>query len=457
MKKLNGTYVSELLGLTHPQSYNKSTITNITIDSRKTDSHSLFVALKGANSDGHDYIRDAVRRGTPLVLASVARKREVESYVSGSHTQVIYVEEPLKALQMMAKKHIENNHQLTKIGITGSTGKTTTKEILGSILSQVAPTAITPGNFNSEIGLPISAFTIDDRSQYSVLEMGIDHVGEMDTMVDIYSPHISLITNIGYSHVGKLGSMKTIAKEKGKIFHQDVHTALMEESSSYLSFIEQNQEVPILPFGPHSTSLVSRIKSLGLDGWHFYYNGKPVHLSGVGRHTLIDALGAIKVAQLLQVDDQAIIDGLESFQPLAGHSSVRQGSVTIIEDWYNSSPDSTSTILDCLSNVSCEGNKRAVLGSMKEMGSYTHRAHSYVSKQLKKSSIENIYLFGKEMYTTYKELKPYRSSRELFMTDDYHQLQNRMMEDTKRGDLVLLKGSRAMEIERLVPMISTIG
>ena len=457
MKSFNGEYIATLLKVKDPGQYSNISISDITIDSRKAGSSSLFVAMKGKRHDGHEFISDVVKRRIPLILASSKYKKEAGSLVSGSSTKVIYVEDTLKALQQMAKLHISNNGRLKKIGITGSTGKTTTKEILGSILRCVAPTAVTPGNFNSEIGLAISAFEIDRFSRYSVFEMGIDHAGEMDTLVDIYTPHISLITNIGYSHVGKLGSMKAIAQEKGKIFHDRVERALMEESSSFYRFVENDREVPILPFGVNSTPLVSDVFSLGLDGWTFRYNGRPVIIRGVGRHTLIDALGAIKIAQMLDIEDEAIIEGLQAFKPLAGHSSVRQGDVTIIEDWYNSSPDSTSTILDCVSNAVCRGKKRAVLGSMKEMGSYTHRAHTYVSRQLKNSSIENIYLFGKEMYTTYKELKPYRSSNQLFLTDDYQQLQRRMMEDTKRGDLVLLKGSRAMEIERLVPVISTIG
>jgi UDP-N-acetylmuramoyl-tripeptide--D-alanyl-D-alanine ligase len=456
MNKLNGSYLATLLHYENPQQFSSISISDITIDSRKVNSSSLFIAHKGAIHDGHDFILDVVRKGAPLILASSFQKDKVESMVKGSLTKVIFVEDPIKALQLMAKHHIANNSQVKKIGITGSTGKTTTKEMIGSILSSVAHTAKTPGNLNSEIGLPISAFTIDENSKFSVFEMGIDHVGEMGTMIDIYAPEISLITNIGYSHVGKLKSMRTIAQEKGQIFHQGVEFALMEESSSFFSYIAKNQKIPLIPFGLNSTALVSSIESLGLNGWRFLYNGKRVELNGVGRHTLIDALGAIKIAQMLEIDDKAIIEGLSEFRPLVGHSSVRQGKVTIIEDWYNSSPDSTSTIIDCMSKVSCNGHKRAVLGSMKEMGSYTNRAHTYVSKQLKQSSIENIYLFGEEMFTTYKELKPYRSNKNLFITDDYHELQKRVVEDTRKGDLVLLKGSRAMEIERLVPAISTI-
>ncbi len=456
MRKVTASYLASLLG--HPVNRTLSSIgiDHITIDSRTCSSSSLFVALKGATLDGHDFIENAIHMGSKLILASRKEKERVQKYADNNSVYILYVENPLSALQLMAKRHISKASSLQKVGITGSVGKTTTKEILSSILSGKGSTAKTIGNYNSEIGLAISAFEIDQSSAYSVFEMGVDHVGEMSTMVDIYSPDIALITNIGLSHIGKMGSLSAIALEKGNIFHSSIIHPFMEEGSAWQRFISKKQQVAIKSFGFKSMPYISHMKSRNLDGWSFTYKGEDVHFKGIGTHTLLDAFGAIKIAETLGASVIEIVEGLQEYTAMSGRSNVRHGKVTIIEDWYNSSVDSTSQILKCVKSAPCNGEKRIVLGSMKEMGTFTKTAHNMVARNIRNSGLEHIYLYGEEMYTTYSSLRSYRDDKSLFFTDDWEKLQSVVLEDTRKGDLVLLKGSRMMAMERLVPAISSI-
>ncbi len=456
MEQMTASYLAGLIDYPDAQRYRHILIDDIVIDSRQARKNTMFVALKGEHTDGHLFIQDAVARGVSLVLASQHSRDQVEAAIHGKETMALFVTNPLHALQQMARSHMERHPSLIRVGITGSCGKTTTKEMVSSILALEGPVAKNQGNYNSEIGVAISAFNVNRHSRYGVFEMGIDHIGEMSTMVQIIRPEVSLITNIGLSHVGKLGAVAMTAKEKGKIFHQDVRKALMAESSRWAGQIARRQQVEVTSYGHASSPFVRDITSLGLDGWRFTYRDVPVHLRAIGRHNLTDALAAIAVGESLDMEPHVIAEGLSRFIPVAGRSKVSYGSVTLIEDWYNSSPDSTRSILECIDTLPVRGNTRIVLGSMKEMGAYSHTAHEAISRRLIHSRDASIYLFGHEMRDAYDVLKRHRGTENLFITEEYDRLQEQLLDDTHRGDLVLLKGSRAMQMERLVPAIHTI-
>ena len=456
MDRMTASYLAGLIDYPDAERYRHIMIDDIVIDSRQARTNTMFVALKGEHTDGHLYIQDAVDRGASLVLASLTYRDKVEPVIHGKETQALFVDHPLHALQQMARSHMEKHPSLTRVGITGSCGKTTTKEMVSSILALDGPVAKNHGNYNSEIGVALSAFNVNSESRYGVFEMGIDHIGEMNTMVQIIRPEVSLITNIGLSHVGKLGAVAMTAKEKGKIFHQDVRKALMAESSRWATQIARRQKIEITSFGHASSPFVRDVTSLGLDGWRFTYRGIPVHLRAIGRHNLTDALAAVAVGESLDMEPHAIAEGLSRFIPVDGRSKVSYGSVTLIEDWYNSSPDSTRSILECIDTLPVRGNTRIVLGSMKEMGAYSQKAHEAVSRHLVHSREASIYLYGHEMKDAYDVLRRHRGTENLFITEEYDRLQEQLLGDTHRGDLVLLKGSRAMQMERLVPAIHTI-
>lgn len=456
MDRMNASYLAGLIDYPDAKRFSRILIDTIVIDSREAAAHTMFVALKGVNTDGHHFIRDAVSRGTSLILASVEHREEIEAVIHDTETEALFVMSPLRALQQMARAHMDRYPSVTRVGITGSCGKTTTKEMVSSIFSLDGYTAKNRGNFNSEIGVALSAFNVNDQTRYGVFEMGIDHIGEMSTMVQIVRPHVSLITNIGLSHVGKLGAVAMTAKEKGRIFHRDVRKAFMAESSRWARQIAQRQRVEIAPYGLASSLNVRDITSMGLDGWRFTYRGTTVNLRAIGRHNLTDALAAIAVTESLGIEPRLITEGLSRFIPVDGRSKVSYGSVTLIEDWYNSSPDSTRSILECIDSLSLRGKTRIVLGSMKEMGVYSHQAHEAVSRRLVHAKDASIYLYGDEMKDAFDYLKRHRGPENLFITEEYDRLQEQVLGDTRKGDLVLLKGSRAMQMERLVPAIHTI-
>lgn len=457
MKNIDGRKLARMAGGTVLGNGTVGSVSSITIDSRKAGSGSLFVALPGATQDGHDYVLDAFSHGTRCALVAAKHAHRIKSKMSDPTKSLIVVEDTLVALQQMAKAHVANHPSVRRVGITGSCGKTTTKEMLASILSTVGRTAKTPGNFNSEIGLPISVFEIDGDTEFGIFEMGVDHVGEMDRMIDIWAPEVAVITNIGISHVGKMGSVQVIAKEKSKLFHAGIDAAFLAEHSNWSRYIGRLRKIDPIPFGMASTPGVGEICSMGIQGWQIMYHNHPIHLRAVGKHNLMNALASISVAQSLGVGVDGIIEGLETFSSVPGRSRIVDGAVTVIEDYYNSSVDSTESILDYMGTLPWNGRKLAVLGSMKELGTSTEVAHRQVAHKLLSCGIEDIYLYGPEMESAWQELQKLGFGRKLFFTDDYEVLQKRLLEDTRKGDLVLVKGSRAMAMERLVPVISSIA
>ncbi|MFA7224783.1 MAG: UDP-N-acetylmuramoyl-tripeptide--D-alanyl-D-alanine ligase [Sphaerochaetaceae bacterium] len=432
-------------------------VSSIAVDSRQVERGSLFIALQGEMVNGHDYVTDAFERGASAAMVAKSHLARLRGRLGKEERPLIVVDDPRTALWQMAKGYVEEHKNIVKIGITGSCGKTTTKEMLASILSEMGPTAKTPGNFNSDIGLPISLFEIDKESEYGVFEMGIDRVGEMDRHLSLWKPEIALITNIGLSHIGKLGTTDVIAKEKSKIFSPSLERAYMVENSPYISRISEWRGHSINQYGLSSTKGVGQIISLGLQGWLIEVGPEQAHLKAVGKHNLINALGAISVAQDLGGNPAQICAGLENFTPVEGRSKVVNGSVTVIEDWYNSSVDSTTSILDYMVSLPWQGRKLAVLGSMKELGDMSEEAHLHIAHKLLAAKFDDVFLFGKEMSSAWSEIKRLGGKDHFFYTNDWEALQKKMLEGTSRGDLVLLKGSRSMAMERLVPALTSIA
>lgn len=433
-------------------------VQSVVIDSRTAVPGSLFVALHGERTDGHFFVEDAMQRGALLCLVDRKFVEENEEKILALTTRygerIIAVRDTLEALQNLARFHMRRLAGVVTIGVTGSTGKTTTKEILGSVLLRDTPGFMNQGNLNSEIGLPLSTFSVKTGHRYAIFEMGINHQGEMDILADIVHPDVAVITNIGLAHVGFLGSQDGIAAEKKRIFsHFDGgQTGFVWEDEPYFAFLSAGVNGRVVPYGARTTPGYSGSESRGLDGWALSLDGRRVKLPLVGAHNLINALCAVSVARLLGIGSAQLHAGLEAVQPLPGRGRVIRGPITIVEDSYNANPEAFVRAVAFLRDLPWDrGRKIIVAGSMKELGAASAEAHRSVGKIIRASTADAAFLFGEEMEEAYRVLDV--STMRAFWTADFEVLKQSLREYVASGDILLLKGSRAVALERLIPAL----
>ncbi|MGD0723953.1 MAG: UDP-N-acetylmuramoyl-tripeptide--D-alanyl-D-alanine ligase [Spirochaetia bacterium] len=436
-------------------------ICSVVTDSRASVEGSLFVALRGERTDGHEFLEQVARSGAAALLVSAEqagrRGEELAALHAGHGVGVIAVADTLVGLQDLARFHMRRLQSVTRIGITGSNGKTTTKEIIGLILSRSAATAKNEGNLNSEIGLPLSCFAVEQKHRYAVFEMGMNHRGEMGVLADIARPDLALVTNIGTAHVGILGSQDEIAKEKKKIFaHFDGRqVGLLPEDERYRAFLAEGVKGRIVLFGPKSTPGYGGSESLGLGGTLIHWEGFRVRFPLFGPYNLANALGAVSVARELGVPNAEIRDGLEAVTPLFGRSQIITGPVTVIVDCYNANPDSMASALSFLEALPWKGKKIAVLGGMRELGDSSTAAHSALGWRLRQTGLDAVFLFGEEMEHAWKAIAGSPAEARGRWTVDLSSLDAQLNRLAAPGDLILLKGSRGLELERLLPRLTS--
>ncbi len=429
------------------------TVNRVDIDSRSACSGSLFIALRGERTDGHGFLAEAVEAGAAVLLVENGSRKQFAHQVGSSRlagVPIIAVENTLTALQLLAAEWVARHPNLKKVAITGSNGKTTTKEMIAAILQQCGRTVRSPGNFNSEIGLPLSLFSIGEDDEYGIFEMGIDHVGEMDSHISIYRPDYSIMTNIGAAHIGKLGNLETIAREKSKIFHSGVTHGYIHEGNIWKGYLRDLRGVEFREFGRAGTEGFRGADNMGLDGWRIRYEDRAFNLRHVGIHNLLNALAAISLARDLGAEPRQIADGLASLEPMQGRSRIVHGGVTVIDDCYNANLESTSQILQYMQDLPWKGRKAIVAGSMKELGNVSVTSHETVGRKIQRIAPEAAFFFGKEMYQAYRSVRAAASVNRLFYTDSFEELDRAVSGFVDDGDLLLLKGSRAMGLERLM-------
>ncbi len=432
-------------------------VSHVEVDTRKLIKNSLFVALKGTQSDGHNYLEGAANQGASMALVSTSY-RPTQSLMQGS-MQLIAVQNPLVALQQLAKAWVDSFSNLVRVGVTGSCGKTTTKEILTTILGAVGPSVCNPGNYNSNIGLPLSLFHVRKEHKFGVFEMGIDHVGEMGEHVDTFSPDYALLTTIGMAHLENFSSPEELAREKGSIFHDGVRGSFVGETNPWNDFLAKELGKDFISYGLKTSTGFRGAENLGLDGWNINYEGQIMHLNLIGEHNLRNTLGAIAVAREFGATPSQVAEGVGKVQPIAGRSRVVKSALgeTIIEDTYNANLESSGKILDYIETLRWGGRRNLVMGSMKELGQASHHAHQELGKKILHLNPESAYLFGYEMEDAYNALKKGGYSKNLYFTTEYEELENKVLSDRKLGDLVLLKGSRSMHLERLMDPLCQIS
>ena len=424
---------------------------SVSLDSRTVKENGLFFALEGASCDGHGFIEDAFKAGARAVVAE-ASKLESFNLVNIAKKygkDLIVVQNTLNALHDSAVAYLKKFPSLVKIAITGSSGKTTTKEIAASIISCEKNTIKNEGNFNSETGLPLSVFNIRSCHEVGIFEFGMNKRGEIAALAEILRPNIAQVTNISHAHVAFFGSKNEILKEKKCIFKYmtDNDIALIPKDDECADDLAQGLAGNIRYYGADSFAEFEGARSLGLEGTEICWAGEKIRFALPGNHNLQDALAAIAVAKEVNVSNDAVKKGLESVKPLFGRLEILKGRTTVIRDCYNANPESMAKSIDFCNSLDWDGRKIYVLADMLELGKISFSAHIKLGNHLTKSKADKIFLYGREIEAAASCLS--EKGKPFFYTDDMEQLASALDCYVQPTDLVLLKGSRGCALERL--------
>lgn len=422
-------------------------------DSRKLAPGELFIALKGENFDGHDYLGQAYRLGCRGMVVSRLPKEDLPGAC------LFLVEDTLIALQGIAAGH-RSRFAMPIVGVTGSVGKTTTKEFIYSVLSRQGKTLKTQGNLNNEIGLPMSVLKLDETYWAGVFEMGMNHAGEMARLSRAARPTIGVITNIGVAHIENLGSREEICRAKleiaegmepGDILLLNGDEPLLWQyrgklSQNTLYFGLRNQECDFLARNIEQTQ-----SGQCFEIWGDF--SLECEILQKGEHNIYNALCAASLGHLLGLLDEKIAAGLLSFQNAPMRQNIYQkNGIVVIDDCYNANPDSMKAALDVLASM--EGRKIAVLGDMLELGSFSCAAHEEIGRYVARRGISYLFLKGTEMEKAAEGARAEGMDPSRIIWEETDEKLAKAAEDIlQKGDRVLFKGSRGMKIEGVLALI----
>lgn len=449
--------LEEIISLLDCQTYGTAGtdfIREVSIDSRECRPGSLFVALPGSRTDGHEFVADAFEHGASAALVAAEHSRLSrlrEAAGQSGNGLLLIVDSPLAALQSLAGSYLERFPELVRIGITGSNGKTTTKELVAAVLSVDAATHWSEGNYNSAIGLPLAAFGIRKEHRYAVFEMAMNQPGHIERLARICRPHHACITNVGTAHIGHIGSKSKIAKEKRAIFSQfdGNQTAYVAESEPYRDQLLAGLRGKAVPFGPEHTRDFVLLSAEGLRGSSVRLGKHDFRLAVPGSHNYMNACCAVAVGRELGISDRSIARGLANARPLFGRSELIDGDVSIYQDCYNANPESMQALFELLESTAWKsGRKIVVLGAMKELGPQSEEAHRAVSRTALRAGADQVIFVGEEFKHA---LNGSAASGGALWFPRIEELYGTLSSLVRQGDLVILKGSRSSGLERLVP------
>jgi len=440
--------------------------TTVATDSRQVVKNTLFVPLIGEKQDGHAYIPQALEQGATVVF--VCRKNfdaDKKKYEELAHeyqnVAFITVNNTLSALQCAAARYVEKFPRLIRIGVTGSSGKTTTKEIAAAILSQKYAVITNKGNLNSETGLPLSVFAIRPEHQVGLFEMGMNRVNEMGELASVLTPQYAVITNIGTAHIGILGSRENIAAEKAKIFNylNGTGVAVIPFDDDFTKYLASRVDGKIVYYGEGAeNSTVRFTHDKGLDGTSFTVGGLPVVLPLPGKYNFKNAQAAVALAQQLGLSPSEIVNGIKNMKPLFGRSEVIHGKYTVVQDCYNANPDSMEKAIEFCSSVTVKQNRVYILGDMLELGEDSREAHHNMGVLAAHGKASLLIFVGDEMAEAAKAAEKENGGATIVQisgrSDESMQKAAQAVQATARdGDLILIKGSRGMGLERITSLL----
>ena len=442
----NGTYIGD-------DAFLDFEIDNVTSDSRTVSKDSLFIAIKGQRVDGHDFIEKAFSMGALCCIS--------EKVIHGVTAPIILVKSATQALKDIAKFY-RSQLSIPIIGITGSVGKTSTKEMIASVLSEKYNVLKTLKNFNNEIGLPQTLLRIRNEHQVAVVEMGINHFGEMTRLSDVAKPDIVVMTNIGPCHLENLIDLDGVLKAKSEVFaHMNPEGCvfLNGDEKPLNEVTDVNGKAPVFfGFKESNDYYAKDIKEFENEGLSCtLVNGNwslPVSINIPGRHMIYHALTAAAIGKLFKLSDEQIAAGIAKLQPVDGRNNrIEVNGITIVDDCYNANPISMKGAIDTLSKA--KGRKVCILGDMFELGSTEAQLHYEVGCFAGEKNIDLLITVGSLSEHIAKGAGNTNPNLEIISYKEKEALIKELPLLIHKGDTVLLKASHSMNFEAVVKNLSS--
>jgi UDP-N-acetylmuramoyl-tripeptide--D-alanyl-D-alanine ligase len=433
----------------------------VSTDTRTLAAGNLFIALAGENFDGHDCLTQAAERGAAgLLIRADAAEKLVDA---PEEVPAIGVPDTLRALGGIAGDW-RRRFPVPLVAITGSSGKTTTKEMVATIAARARNILKTEGNLNNRIGLPMTLLKLREEHELVIVEMGTNSPGEIATLAAIAAPDVGLITNIGPAHLEGLGSLEAIREEKGSLFEimAGQGTAILNHDDPAIGLLAKRWRGKRISFGlgPGAGVTARRIEPARPEGVRFNLVidgiGTPVFLATAGEHNVINALAAASAAWSLGFDHHEIAAGLAAFRPIPGRTEIRQlgNGAFLIIDAYNANPASVREAVKTLQGLRGSGGAVAILGDMLELGKQSEALHEEIGTLLADANIHDLFLRGSltEALAAGAIRRGFPAERITFF-EDAEEVVSSLRSRLKKDDWILIKGSRMMKMEAVAEKI----
>lgn len=428
-------------------------ISGISIDSRTIKKGEIFWAIKGDQFDGHDYVKNAVQNGACSI---VVQKKFLDRY-KNLNIPILTVDDTFSAMHTFARLHREK-FKIPVLGITGTNGKTTTKEMIAWILEKKFNVSKTSGNLNNLIGTPLTLFKLNSEHEIAIIEMGTNQPGEIPKLVSLVNPTMALITNIARGHLQNFSSIDGLAQEKLKLYK-----GINRRGIIFLN--RDDKRLPKFPFrrktlwsysldGKKRSRVRGHFDSLNNEGkgiWKLN-NKVTITMNVPGKHHVQNALAASTVALYFGISEKEIKEALETYTGFDKRMQIIQsGRVVIINDSYNANPDSFNAALQTLNHMASNKNARkiVVIGDMLELGLESEPLHQNLFLSMLEYDINGIFSIGQMSNIAAKNLKE-KGFEHAYWFSNHEALSKELKKFIKKGDYVLIKGSRGMQMEKVL-------
>jgi len=431
----------------------------VSIDSRNIRKDDLFVAIIGGSHDGHSFVPEVLSKGVNGLIVDKNHKNEVLS--SGrlnKNVSCIAVEDTTKALGDLAlfqRKRVG----VTVTAITGSSGKTTTRNMISRVVEQKYAALSTIGNYNNEIGLPLTLLRLGKGHEQAVVEIGMNHAGEITRLAKICQPDIGVITNIGHAHLEGVGSIEGVMNAKGELLAeiQPGGTAILNADDPRILKLSERRKERILFYGFSEKADIRGMASCVFENKTVFSIRFPesdieVALNTCGDFNVSNALCAAAVGYSLGISNEEIRLGIEAFQPIKGRMNIvsTQSGITIIDDTYNANPDSVKCAIAAFRSLRKGSRGIFVFGDMFELGEHSQKLHQEIGEIAAESGITSLYLTGNHAETVAKGAKGKQMNEKQIFIGGADDIILQLKRNLISGDWLLVKGSRAMKMERII-------